>query len=177
LKRNTVLFWILITSFLSPLCGPAWEKPKSESETVEINRLVGLCKLRGHVKYFHPSLAYRADIDWDAALVATIPKVRKAKTTNEYEAALQGLLDILGDSNTRVVHNLSSATTEEKGDNQQFEYQMTEDGVLLITVMKYLIRQFNTFGINVEDRRRHREVDSVRHGFSPDNPWSAPIAC
>ena len=42
--------------------------PLSESKRVE--RLVGLCRLWGAVKYFHPYLAYRGDIDWDAVLVA-----------------------------------------------------------------------------------------------------------
>jgi hypothetical protein len=47
-------------------------------------------------------LAYR-EIDWDAALVAAIPRIREAKTTQEYRSAVQGLLDALGDPVTRVL--------------------------------------------------------------------------
>lgn len=39
-----------------------------------VDRLIALCRLWSAVKYFHPYLAYRQDIDWDAALVATIPQ-------------------------------------------------------------------------------------------------------
>ena len=48
--------------------------PQSQSKRIE--RMVGLCKLWGAIKYFHPYLAYRDDIDWDAVLVTTIPNAR-----------------------------------------------------------------------------------------------------
>jgi predicted secreted protein len=38
------------------------------ADAVRAERLVGLAKVWGAVKYFHPSLAYR-EIDWDKALV------------------------------------------------------------------------------------------------------------
>jgi C-terminal processing protease CtpA/Prc len=67
-----------------------------------IDRLTHVGKLWGMVRYLHPYLAYK-DIDWDAALVAAIPRVREAKTTAEYKAAVQGMLDALGDPATRVM--------------------------------------------------------------------------
>lgn len=66
-----------------------------------IDRLARAGKLWGTVRYLHPYLAYK-DIDWDAALVAAIPRVREAKTSEEYKAAVQGMLDALGDPVTRV---------------------------------------------------------------------------
>ena len=43
------------------------------------------------MKYFHPFLAYR-DIDWDKALIETIPKVNAARTAQDYQAALNQML-------------------------------------------------------------------------------------
>jgi hypothetical protein len=52
-------------------------------------------------KYFHPHSAYRK-IDWDAALVGAIPKVRAAMTTEEFLNAMQGMLATLGDPATKL---------------------------------------------------------------------------
>lgn len=65
-------------------------------------RLVELCKLWGAVKYTHPALATQP-IDWDAALVAAIPRVREASTDADHRKALEQLLATLGDPATRVV--------------------------------------------------------------------------
>jgi hypothetical protein len=75
----------------------------SESEYSRIERLVSLGKLWGAVKYFHPYLAYRDDIDWDAALVSAIPQVNAANNAGEYAAAVQSMLRALGDPATRVL--------------------------------------------------------------------------
>lgn len=106
------------------------------TETQRIERLVSLCKLWGKVKVFHPYLAYRPDIDWDAALVQTIPKVNNAKTADEFVDALQSMLNVLDDSATRIVRENAS----EKSSNlkeKKFEYHFTEDKVLIITVGNY----------------------------------------
>ena len=54
-----------------------------------VDRLIALCKLWSAVKYFHPYRAYRQDIDWDAALVAVIPKVGTAQNAGEYATAVK----------------------------------------------------------------------------------------
>ncbi len=69
----------------------------------EIERLTHLAKLWGTVRYLHPYLAYREEIDWDAALIQAIPRVRSAKTSAEYAAAVQTMLAALGDPVTRVL--------------------------------------------------------------------------
>jgi hypothetical protein len=71
-------------------------------DNVRIERLAGLGRLWGTIKFFHPYLAYR-DIDWDAALVATIPNVRSAQTDEDYRTAIDGMLAVLGDPVTRTV--------------------------------------------------------------------------
>jgi C-terminal processing protease CtpA/Prc len=64
-------------------------------------RLARLGRLWGQVRYRHPYLAYK-DIDWDAALVAAIPKVEAAKDRAAYAAAVQDMLEELRDPATRV---------------------------------------------------------------------------
>src|SRR5689334_5079399 len=68
-----------------------------------LKRLTSLCHLWGKVKYFYPALAYRNDIDWDAALIAAIPRVRAAQTTAEYASAIEDLLKVLGDPLAKVI--------------------------------------------------------------------------
>lgn len=84
---------------------------QSPDETTRIKRLADLCEIWGSIKYFHPVLAYRNDIDWDDALIKTIPKVRVAKTSAEYESALQSMLDVLGDPSTKIVKTPSETNT------------------------------------------------------------------
>ena len=71
-------------------------------EASRVGNLVGLCHLWNAVKYIHPWLPDH-DIDWDAALVQAIPKVREATTQEEYEKALAGMLSEIGDPLTRIV--------------------------------------------------------------------------
>src|SRR5918993_805829 len=93
----------LVLSFIV-LCQMAQGQSSASSPATEdprIARLIGLAKVWGTVKYFHPFLAYR-DIDWDKALIETIPKVEAAKTPQEYQAALNQMLAALGDKSTRA---------------------------------------------------------------------------
>jgi hypothetical protein len=67
-----------------------------------IDRLAGVCRLWGVVQYFHPYLAYR-DVDWDAALVETLPAVIAAESSGAYREAVGRLLGHLGDPVTRTL--------------------------------------------------------------------------
>ena len=90
-----------LLSFLllaSTFCQTLQAQP---AEDVRIARLAGLAKVWGTVKYFHPFLAYR-DIDWDKALVETIPKVNNARSPQDYQAALNQMLAVLNDKSTRA---------------------------------------------------------------------------
>ncbi|MCC7173969.1 MAG: hypothetical protein IT159_02140 [Bryobacterales bacterium] len=71
-------------------------------EAARVERLAALGKLWAAVKYFHPSLAYK-DIDWDAALLQTLPKISAATSAAEYAQAVQSMLSWLGDPATRVL--------------------------------------------------------------------------
>ncbi len=108
----------------------------SPAETARIERLVGLAKVWGNVKYFHPFLAYR-DIDWDKALVETIPKVNAAKNSQEYAAAINSMLAILGDKNTRA-EIIGTETKSIKPTNavETKESIRLENGALILDLMQ-----------------------------------------
>src|SRR5215218_819419 len=79
-------------------------------EDARIARLAGLANVWGTVKYFHPFLAYR-DIDWDKALIETIPKVNAARTPQDYQTALNQMLAVLNDKSTRAEIDAETKTT------------------------------------------------------------------
>ena len=106
----------------------------TENEQKRIERLTGLAKLWGTVKYFHPYPAYR-EIDWDKALIETIPKVNAAKTSREYEASINHLLSFLNDKNTRVIRT-ETKKNETANVSTAKESARLENGVLIIEAMQ-----------------------------------------
>jgi len=100
------------------------------AEDVRIARLAGLAKVWGTVKYFHPFLAYR-DIDWDKALIETIPKVNASKSPQDYQAALNQMLAVLNDKSTRA--DIEAETKPETpAPVDPAKLVRTENGVLII---------------------------------------------
>src|SRR6516225_7839358 len=91
----------LLCSIFLVLADPFSVSCDGEADVKRTERLVCLCKVWGTIRYLHPYLAY-GDIDWDAALVAALPRVEAAKDDNEFRAAVQAMLDKLRDSETRV---------------------------------------------------------------------------
>lgn len=96
--QKTLSLFLGIAILLSALSASASGQNKDDAR---IARLAGLAKVWGTVKYFHPYLAYR-EIDWDNALIETIPKVNAATTSQEYQAALNQMLAVLNDKSTRA---------------------------------------------------------------------------
>ncbi|WNG56311.1 peptidase S41 [Archangium gephyra] len=77
-------------------------EPKPQALPSREERLESLARLWGQVRYRHPALAYK-NIDWDAALVAALPRVEAAKDRAAYAAAVQDMLDALKDPATRIL--------------------------------------------------------------------------
>lgn len=86
---------------LLSVSGAAAQAPQDEHEHVRMDRLEALGKLWGQVRYRHPWMLSRR-IDWDAAFMAAVPKVEAAKSTEEYAAAVQSMLEVLKDPATKV---------------------------------------------------------------------------
>lgn len=102
-----LIAWALLLSTRPAL---AEESASGVSEPLRLQRLKGLAELWGEVRYRHPTVASR-DIDWDAALLAALPKVEAARSREDYAQALQQMLDTLGDPATHVAPWDSRADT------------------------------------------------------------------
>ena len=110
------------------------------SESKRVDRLVGLCKLWGAIKYFHPYLAYRHDIDWDAALVAAIPQISASNSASDYDTAIHSMLTALGDPVTRVIKQESADIASSSASSShecQPSCQLTLESILVITIHEY----------------------------------------
>ena len=98
-----------------------------------VGRLAAIARLWGHVKYFHPTLPDRNDIDWDATLIEAIAKVRAAGGSAEYHTAARAMVSPLNDPLTRVI----SAATETSAASP-FAHRLTRDSTLIITMGDYI---------------------------------------
>ena len=85
--------------WLGPVPLAAQQSPAPDSTAIE--RLASLGRLWGTVNYFHPDLAFRR-VNWDSAVVATVPKVRGAANAAAFALALDSLLQVLNDPLTRA---------------------------------------------------------------------------
>ena len=103
-------------------------------DSIRIERLATLGRLWYAARLFHPYLAYRP-IDWDSALVAAIPRVSSARTADEYAAAVQGMLDALGDPATHIARPQTSG--QPNGRDPDPRARWTDDSVLVISATNY----------------------------------------
>jgi C-terminal processing protease CtpA/Prc len=111
---------------------------QAAGESARIERLVALAKLWAAVKYFHPYLAYRDDVDWDEALVRAIPKVDAARNGVEYSAAVEGMLSELADPVTRVLDlPVPPSETSSLPTERQPTFRRNADGVLVVAMTNY----------------------------------------
>jgi C-terminal processing protease CtpA/Prc len=119
-------------------CLSLAQTPVATQESLRLDRLTALAKLWAAVKFFHPYLAYRDDIDWDAALIKAIPKVNAAKSPEDYSAAVAGMLAELDDPATRVLAaaNLKSASPSVVNEKHPFS-RMTADNILVVDMTNY----------------------------------------
>ncbi|MGC2236132.1 MAG: S41 family peptidase [Pyrinomonadaceae bacterium] len=107
--------------------------PQTQTEEKRFERLGGLARVWGAVKYFHPYLATRA-VDWDKALIETIPRVNAAKNATEYRAAIGQMLAVLNDKNT-FVEIENAVKIDSKINPNKPELVRLSDGVLIIEAM------------------------------------------
>lgn len=129
------LSWLLVRVAIAALLFTPSTAPVRAQQPTATNRLVALAKLWGFVRYHHPFLAYRSDVDWDAALVAAIPKVRQARGVDEYRAAVTDMLATLGDPRTRVEQGATRASADDE--NAELTFHATDDNILVVTVGNY----------------------------------------
>jgi hypothetical protein len=100
-----LIFVLLAALLLSGLPLAAAEPPAPLTAT-QIARLESLCRVWGVVKFFHPWIVAPPDdkpVNWDFALIQTIPLVERATSPEEFCAAIDHLLGKLHDPATRAL--------------------------------------------------------------------------
>jgi len=138
-QRNA---WVttLAALALTALAGAsAQAQAPAPTQASATGRLVHVVKLWGQIRYLHPWLAYK-EVDWDAAFVQAVPKVRAATTAEQYAAAVQGMLDALGDPATRV--RKAQPEPEPAKTELPAPFKWIEDGVLSIYLRPDAFRGF-----------------------------------
>ena len=130
-NQNLLAFCVRLVIVFSLLCQTGGVQARtttgSATEDARIERLIGLAKVWGTVKFFHPYLAYR-EIDWDQAVIDAIPKVNAAKTSQDYQTAVNQMLRVLGDRSTHA--GLEAETKQTV--NTTSKPVRIENGVLII---------------------------------------------
>ena len=61
----------------------------------QVDRLASLGRVWGFLKYYHPGVAM-GSMNWDSALVASVPAVRAATSIAQFRASISALLDVAG---------------------------------------------------------------------------------
>ncbi len=130
MQRKTLLLVLILLALFGITPAQDLQAVVQQKDRSRIERLVGLAKVWGAVKYFHPYLAYR-DVDWDKALVETIPQVNAAKTPQEYSAAINHLLSFLNDKNT-YAEGGAGLKAPDKPTLDVKEFLRLENGVLYV---------------------------------------------
>ena len=106
----------------------------SQTDNIRTQRLVGLAKVWNTVKYFHPYLAEK-DIDWDKALVESIPKVNAARSPEEYARAVNSMLAALGDPVTSATITENKTVITNDSASTSLDPVTISDGVITINVV------------------------------------------
>jgi len=116
------------------LSSASASKQRALSESIRIKRLGGLGRLWGAIKYSHPKLATE-DIDWDKALVETIPLVNAAENPIQYKQAIDHLLAFLSDPITRseFIDSGKNPVTN-GGKSDAGDYLQTRNGAVVVEV-------------------------------------------
>jgi C-terminal processing protease CtpA/Prc len=136
LRRRALLLLLLCAAL--PCGQPAAQTSPATDDTVRVQRLVALGKLWGAIKYFHPYLGYREDIDWDKAAVEAIAKVNQGKSTAEYADAVDGMLKALGDPATRVRRDPSGKKpAPTSGSTVDPSFRTLEGGVMVVSINRF----------------------------------------
>jgi len=112
----------------SPCAADAAPASQAWDNTTE-QKAWGLMQVWGTVKYNFAFFDQVPDLDWDAAVRTSIPRVLAADGREEYYRRLNELTARLHDGHTLV---LSPALTNGENDNPPVEFQVVENTILLV---------------------------------------------
>ena len=123
-----------LTLFITCLGVPDSLGAQGAVDSARVARLAALGRIWNAVRFLHPVVAYDT-VDWDAALVASIPRVSAARSTGEYAAAVQSMLAELADPATRVAGEMPTGALSLSAPHPTWRW--TDDRVLLVSITNY----------------------------------------
>lgn len=104
-------------------------------DSAQSARLAMLGRVWGTAKYFHPAFLSR-DIAWDSALVVAVPRVMTARNASEYGAAVDNMLRVLDDPNTRV-HPRGVPQLENTSGPLDVTSHWEDDSTLVVSIPRF----------------------------------------
>ena len=145
-----------------------------QERPASVRRLSAFCKLWGFVKFHHPALGDRTDLDWDAAAVEAIGTIRGDASPEDFRAAISGLLGKLDDPGTRLVADAEAAGESNVPLEGSLRFRVTADGILLVTLgdvyalssaesqstLKEIVERLSSVRAVVLDERSRSPVDA-----------------
>ena len=132
MRSQTFRAGLLLALALVPGRWAVLDAHTATADSARIERLAALGRLWVSIKYFHPWLAYRS-VNWDAALATAVPLVNAAQDRAGYAAAVQRMLDALGDPVTTVRRERAPAPPPSRGEPDPRSW-WTRDSVLVVSL-------------------------------------------
>lgn len=134
MKKIFLLIIIFLFNLFFYSHGQITESELSFNKKQSEQNLAELCKVWGMIKYFHPALLSN-QINWDSALVETIPLMEVAGDRQEYITALNYLLSKLNDPSTRII-DMKSEKKNEINNKEDWlpKFEWLSDSVALISI-------------------------------------------
>jgi C-terminal processing protease CtpA/Prc len=140
------------------------------SATPEADRLAALARVWATARYLDPAVAF-GDVDWDAALLRAILRVRASTSDDELARTISSMLDELHDPATRVVRHPAGAKETKRSDAPLLRW---DGDVLIVEVGPYASSHDATTawremrGLDQELRKAKAALFDVR--FHPEDP-------
>lgn len=103
-------------------------------DSLGIERLAMVCKLWGHLKYFHPFLEEPAS-GWDQAFVDNLNDIMATSNSKEFADCVQSMLDYLNDPVTRLIFPESDPVVYQKNHFPEIKY--ITDSIIMFSVRNY----------------------------------------
>lgn len=125
LKENQTAFWNKKDFWDNPALKTPYRENISDDEKV-----IGLSKLWAEIKYNFSNFDIVPDVNWDAAYVEFLPKVKQTKSTIEYYRVLQEMSARLKDGHTDI--RMPDEISDEISARPAIRTRLIEDRVIII---------------------------------------------
>ena len=133
--------------------NPALKTPYREN-IIEDEKIAGLSKLWSEVKYNFSNFDLVPDVNWDAAYLEFLPKVRRTKSTIEYYRVLQEMSARLRDGHTDVT--VPNEIKDEISAKPAIRTRLIEDKVMITEIYDPVLRQYG-----IETGQEIIEIDGI----------------